>query len=674
MAINNSYVRPQSEVHQLLSYTISQTNGHGIACMIGAQYDVFRYGKEEVPTAALVSAGSTFNLPSYLKGDGITTYTIDKESVQLYGVDQLISLGEVSVSYNDAASTVLTADKPFAVDSGDTTSNAVSGYNVQVGDVIYNPTTGIQAKVVKLIQTATDDVNEYSSIEVDKLILIGTSQLGPNTKVKIAKAYEGVIDHTGTPTVGDNNSTITVTPKLGTTVNGVSGTFIEEVGTVYLEYRAAVHIDNDEVIYINSIQDIQDQLGSIDINNELAYACYRALLASGNRTVCAVRVKEDTEAAYLEAIQKTESNAQLYAFTPVTNKQECINTVVDYNNSLSTPEIQKWRITIVGADFDPSKEFKADPEGKQLKATVVSVSEDEKSATLVIDEANSLNGFSFTDYAVKDTIIISNSGSSTTTLTISSVLADNAVKVTGTALEAISTAANISIKRADTAQGNIAFATNLASSLNSRRAVVVWCDNGRADGKVINNAYLAAEIAGLSSAIEPQAGMTRMEITSIDNASRMYTRYTQGQLDRVAAHGVLIVTQDTVDGSPYIRHQLTTSPDKGILYSELSCTRNLDNISYAVSDVIQSFVGRMNVTPSALAEVKRTLNNVWQRFTSNATSPLIGPSLVRYYDASVIQDPAALDRIVVNVTYEIPSPLNRISVYQMTYVARVVIE
>jgi hypothetical protein len=90
--------------------------------------------------------------------------------------------------------------------------------------------------------------------------------------------------------------------------------------------------------------------------------------------------------------------------------------------------------------------------------------------------------------------------------------------------------------------------------LNSRRAVVVWCDNGRADGKVINNAYLAAEVAGLTSAIEPQAGMTRMEITSIDSAPRMYTRYTQGQLDRTAAHGVLIVTQDTIDGSPYIRH------------------------------------------------------------------------------------------------------------------------
>jgi hypothetical protein len=165
--------------------------------------------------------------------------------------------------------------------------------------------------------------------------------------------------------------------------------------------------------------------------------------------------------------------------------------------------------------------------------------------------------------------------------------------------------------------------------------------------------------------------LTRTEIKTIDNADRMYTRYTQSQLDRVAAHGVLIVTQDTVDGTPYIRHQLTTAPDKGILYSEMSCTRNLDNISYAVADQINTYVGRMNVTPEALNLIHQDLVRVWNSYTSNSTSALVGPALVRYYGVSVLQDPVALDRVIVNVTYEIPSPLNRISVYQMTYVARV---
>jgi hypothetical protein len=142
-------------------------------------------------------------------------------------------------------------------------------------------------------------------------------------------------------------------------------------------------------------------------------------------------------------------------------------------------------------------------------------------------------------------------------------------------------------------------------------------------------------------------------------------------LDNIAAHGVLIVTQDTADSTPYIRHQLTTSPDKGILYSEISCTRNLDNISYAVSDLINAHIGRTNVTPSALLTLDIQLRALWDSFTTNSTSTLIGPALVRYYDVSIVQDPVALDRVVVNVTYEIPSPLNRISVYQMAYVAKV---
>jgi hypothetical protein len=83
----------------------------------------------------------------------------------------------------------------------------------------------------------------------------------------------------------------------------------------------------------------------------------------------------------------------------------------------------------------------------------------------------------------------------------------------------------------------------------------------------------------------------------------MYTRYTQAQLDDVASHGALIVTQDSAADAVYIRHQLTTSPDKGILYSELSCTRNLDNISYAVADLIKTYVGKYNITNEALASI-----------------------------------------------------------------------
>lgn len=669
MAVNNSYVRPQSEVHQLLSYTISQTNGHGLACIVGSQYDVFRYGKEKVPEISALSESNTITLPAYLAGTGIVDYVIDEESVHIYVEKVMATIGDAvtltAPTNDDYVTLSAPSDKFWAVsNSADMSKLVATGYSVSVGDFIINTATGVTAKVTKLIPSV-DNPGLFDKIVVNRNVY----SIGSTTSVKVGKEYSGDVE-VESVTVGDSNASLTIVADREVEVYTPQGMFTATIADnqkAFVEFRARV-IDASEtgIIYLNTVEDIQDKLGAIDVNNELAYACYRALTSAGGRTVAAVRVTADTADAFLAAMQKTDANSQVYAFVPVTTNEECISAVVDYNEQMSTPTVQKWRMTFVGAELDTKKPDVVDAENQLLKGTFYKEGDGNTAKHLFqISSMNIDNGFSFTDYVVEDAIVYND-----TKYTIKSILAENLVLLTN-GPASISQEVEIKIARTDSAQGNIASAEKLASSLNSRRVVVVWCDNGRSDGVIIHNAYLAAEVAGLASATEPQAGLTRTEIKTIDEAPRMYTRYTQSQLDRVAAHGVLIVTQDTVDGTPYIRHQLTTAPDKGILYSEMSCTRNLDNISYAVADQINTYVGRMNVTPSALQLIHKDLLRLWNSYTANATSTLIGPALVRYYDVSVQQDPVALDRVIVNVTYEIPSPLNRISVYQMTYVARV---
>lgn len=670
MAVNNSYVRPQSEVHQLLSYTISQTNGHGLACIVGSQYDVFRYGKEEVPVISALTTSNKVTLPAYLAGTGIVDYVIDEESVHIYVEKVMATIGDAvtltTPTNDDYVTLSAPSNKFWAVsNSADMSKLVATGYSVSVGDFIVNTETGVTAKVTKLIPSA-DNPGLFDKIVVNRSVYaIGSA----STSVKVGKEHSGDIKVEGV-TVGSKNADLTITADLEVKIYTPQGMFTATIADnqkAFVEFRARV-IDAAEtgIIYLNTVEDIQDKLGAIDVNNELAYACYRALTSAGGRSVAAVRVTDDTAEAFLTAMQKTDSNSQVYAFVPVTTNEECISTVVDYNEQMSTPTVQKWRMTFVGAELDTKKPDIVDAENQLLKGTFYNEGDGDTAKHLFqISSMNIDNGFSFTDYVVEDAIVYND-----IKYTIKSILAENLVLLTG-GPTSITQEVAVKIERTDSAQGNIAQAEKLASSLNSRRVVVVWCDNGRADGVIMHNAYLAAEVAGLASATEPQAGLTRTEIKTIDEAPRMYTRYTQSQLDRVAAHGVLIVTQDTVDGTPYIRHQLTTAPDKGILYSEMSCTRNLDNISYAVADQINTYVGRMNVTPAALQLIHKDLIRLWNSYTANATSTLIGPALVRYYDVSVQQDPVALDRVIVNVTYEIPSPLNRISVYQMTYVARV---
>jgi hypothetical protein len=268
---------------------------------------------------------------------------------------------------------------------------------------------------------------------------------------------------------------------------------------------------------LDSVEDIQNSLGTIDPGNELAYAAWRAMSSSNGRTVYAVRVTADTADAFLAAMQKTESNTNAYAFVPVTNKKECIDAVVDFNESMSTPAVQKWRMTFVGVDLDTTTADSVDGKGQNLTGDFYKTG---NKNYFQISEANIANGFSFSDYAVGDKILLAD-----TPYEIKAISAENTVLLSS-GPDTSSPAVTVSIKRTDSPQGNKAYVTSVASSLNSRRAVVVWCDHGRADGKTISSAYIAAEIAGLTSAVEPQQGITRTEIKTVDEAPRMYTRYS----------------------------------------------------------------------------------------------------------------------------------------------------
>ena len=84
----------------------------------------------------------------------------------------------------------------------------------------------------------------------------------------------------------------------------------------------------------------------------------------------------------------------------------------------------------------------------------------------------------------------------------------------------------MTMKKANTSKNHMAWIHGLANQINDRRGVLVWCDGGVYDGKTISNAYLAAEVAGLCSAVLPQQSITLTEIQSITSCSKMYLNYT----------------------------------------------------------------------------------------------------------------------------------------------------
>lgn len=209
-----------------------------------------------------------------------------------------------------------------------------------------------------------------------------------------------------------------------------------------------------------------------------------------------------------------------------------------------------------------------------------------------------------------------------------------------------------------------------AVASNSDRLILVWTDNARyltdSGTSVLNNDYVAAMVAGLRSSKLPQQGLSRESVSGISSIPKMYTLWNNQSLDDIAEQGVFIITQDYKDSDIYIRHQLTTDTNGGILYWEDSVGVNVDEISYAARDIVNPYIGKRNATVDTLNEI----NNKWyaallERTNSNIADPQIGPQIVQIVDGSVrtFVHSTLKDRIVLTATLVIPLPINTIVVY-----------
>lgn len=502
--------------------------------------------------------------------------------------------------------------------------------------------------------------------------------------VAACKALTGWLDGEEV-TVNDDGTEAAWKNKPTLSVQGTNVDFISNRGKLYQQFRVMLKPGvTDDVYTIKNVEDIHKYFGTIAIENDLAYGCASALEGSAGRPVYALRVRDNTAAAYLEALNKVETNSSTYSFAILNEDMDVLQIAKEYVEKRSHPENKKWCRAICGIDIPGAYTLAdMDLQGNPIFADIVP---SPQNSTYLL-ELTSKTEFDFLNITLAGMTTNINPGDKVVLLstgaeyTISRVSSSKVLVLEDGPTGGVSAAA-IKLVKADTPVNAGEYVAAIAEKLNNRRFTVVYCDRGTvgvedADGDmrqvIVPNRFLAATVAGIASAVVPQAPITRTEISTIDAATRMYTQYTQLMLDEIAKHGVLLVTQDVKNQPCYIRHQLTTETDKGSLYYEESCTRNLDNISYAIVDVLEGYIGKSNVTPSALRSIMNSVTTVLTSFTQDSPNDLIGPSLINWTDLTVEQDPVFKDRVIVRVKLYLPLPLNNIKVYEMAYAADVTI-
>ena len=173
--------------------------------------------------------------------------------------------------------------------------------------------------------------------------------------------------------------------------------------------------------------------------------------------------------------------------------------------------------------------------------------------------------------------------------------------------------------------------------------------------------YLCAALAGLRSGVVPHQGLTNVEIAGFDDITRTTEFFNNGNLNTLAGSGVWVVTQ-ALDGTVYSRHAVTTD-NTDVNHREEMVRANVDAMSYVFLRNLRGFIGRTNVTPTALTLMRVQLDATIEYLKANGFTATLGSQLIDGTVTQLRQHALLKDRVVAAIELEIPYPINNIEVH-----------
>lgn len=432
----------------------------------------------------------------------------------------------------------------------------------------------------------------------------------------------------------------------------------------------------DKIRLYYSEQGISEAFGKIDMDNPVCYGAVMAFRGGQEKPIFAAKLASNDIAGHTAMIRQAEHVEGIYAIALTTYDQSIKELWAAHVSKMSLENWKLWRRLYVGTQNPgPYAAMVTQSDGTDYIATVttnasgnvrvVCANGDFVTRNIRPGDLYRTNFFydAWGDPAYEEYEVY----------TVNTE--DELILKTGPALP-ISPATKFEIWRPDTGLSQAEYVGEQSDNFLNRRVCNIWADEPNlvdTDGQlyVVPTYYLACEIAGLRAAVLPQQGLTYTELDhSLDGAPLMFTKYSEEELNYAASMGTWIVTQEQEDGPIFVRHQLTTESNKGILYYEDSIGTNVDNIAYAVKDIFQPYIGRRNTNVETLEEMETKLRDLLDSFKKNPGGfTNIGPALILWRDLSITIDPVFKDRINVKVTLELPLPINTIIVTLMATTA-----
>lgn len=215
--------------------------------------------------------------------------------------------------------------------------------------------------------------------------------------------------------------------------------------------------------------------------------------------------------------------------------------------------------------------------------------------------------------------------------------------------------------------GQAEFIADYARSVRNRRAYLTWpplasityANTFRGDGsnstEQLPGYYITAAVGGMVTEQLPQQPFTNLPMIGVGELFFSNRYFRPSIMDRLAAGGVYILVQETVDSLPYARHQLSTDMT-AIETRELSITKDIDYSAKYFRNNLRPYIGRFNITDEYLRQVKGAANSIIRQLVRNGQA-MPGTTIRR-----LIQDPNQPDSVIIDIDFRVPYPANFIRV------------
>jgi len=175
---------------------------------------------------------------------------------------------------------------------------------------------------------------------------------------------------------------------------------------------------------------------------------------------------------------------------------------------------------------------------------------------------------------------------------------------------------------------------------------------------VLDSYFAAAGLAGLEASTPVQVQMNGLVIAGVDDLLYSNFYFLENDLSEIAGSGKLILIQDTPEGTPYIRNQLTTDVTS-LLTRSMHINKSIAVFIITAKDILKDMLKRYNITPDVLALITVKLNGLIKNLVENRVAGA-GGVLTGGRVVSVVRDETALNTVIATVELVFPAPLEKI--------------